>query len=750
MKKLIFLIAISFNISAATHYVSKAGSNIYPYASWETAAHSINDCVLSGPDDVLVADGTYYESNEIYLAGAMTVKSVNGADKTIVNGSGLHRCFYLTGSTIIDGFTITNGYSGAGSGVYCSSGGTINNCTISGNSATGYGGGTRNGTINNCTISGNSATGYGGGTYNSTIQNCVISGNSADDGGGVYDGTIKNCTISGNSANDGGGAYCSVYGDSTIKNCVISGNSADKGGGVYEVGGTIQNCTIIENTADNYGGGVYEVGGTIQNCTIIENTADNSGGGVYCDNDTRKIYNSIIYYNTAGNYDNIYRGDMKYSCSFPLRTDTGNIFFIPAFIDRAGGDYHLNKSSPCVNSGTNAFAPMPYDLDGNPRIMNGTVDMGAYELVPEPVSNAATHYVSKAGSNIYPYASWETAAHSINDCVLSGPDDVLVADGTYYESNEIYLAGAMTVKSVNGADKTIVNGSGLHRCFYLTGSTIIDGFTITNGYSGAGSGVYCSSGGTINNCTISGNSATGYGGGTRNGTINNCTISGNSATGYGGGTYNSTIQNCVISGNSADDGGGVYDGTIKNCTISGNSANDGGGAYCSVYGDSTIKNCVISGNSADKGGGVYEVGGTIQNCTIIENTADNSGGGVYCDNDTRKIYNSIIYYNTAGNYDNIYRGDMKYSCSFPLRTDTGNIFFIPAFIDRAGGDYHLNKSSPCVNSGTNAFAPMPYDLDGNPRIMNGTVDMGAYELVPEPVSIFYLLLWAVIYFAKRS
>jgi hypothetical protein len=40
----------------------------------------------------------------------------------------------------------------------------------------------------------------------------------------------------------------------------------------------------------------------------------------------------------------------------------------------------LRAGSPCRDSGSNAFAPSAVDRDGNPRIVNGTVDIGAYEF----------------------------------------------------------------------------------------------------------------------------------------------------------------------------------------------------------------------------------------------------------------------------------------------------------------------------------------------------------------------------------
>jgi len=59
----------------------------------------------------------------------------------------------------------------------------------------------------------------------------------------------------------------------------------------------------------------------------------------------------------------------------------------PLFLDAAIGDYRLQSGSPCIDAGTNEVVATT-DLDGNARIVNGTVDMGAYEYqvnVPAPV-----------------------------------------------------------------------------------------------------------------------------------------------------------------------------------------------------------------------------------------------------------------------------------------------------------------------------------------------------------------------------
>jgi hypothetical protein len=70
-------------------------------------------------------------------------------------------------------------------------------------------------------------------------------------------------------------------------------------------------------------------------------------------------------------------------------------------------------------------------------------------------------------------------------------------------------------------------------------------------------------------------------------------------------------------------------------------------------------------------------------------------------------------------------------------TGTGNIAIDPRFSINGyqnaclwvDGDYRLAPDSPTIDAGDPAFVPASdeRDLDGGPRVINGRVDMGAYE-----------------------
>jgi hypothetical protein len=249
-------------------------------------------------------------------------------------------------------------------------------------------------------------------------------------------------------------------------------------------------------------------------------------------------------------------------------------------------------------------------------------------------------------------------------------------------------------------------GGGAHMCT-LNACTVL-----CNVATQAGAGVGYMS--TANDCLIASNSAT-MGGGADFSTLTRCTVADNIASNVGGGTSQGTINLCIVRGNRARDGGGTWNGTVNNCLITDNTAgNRGGGAYCSGY--QYLNNCTLSANHASEGSAVYLTNGSVRNCIAYGNGPTNWAGG----------------------------GNVVCCCMTPLAPGAGNISDDPQFNDDAHGDYRLLVSSPCVNAGSNAFVTWDMDLDNNSRVMDGWVDMGCYEYVPEPTALLLALAAAAV------
>jgi hypothetical protein len=589
-----------------------------PYTNWQSAAASIQDAIdaaLPG-EVVLVSEGIYAAGarelnglNRLVINKDITVRSTKGPGQTFIVGQGAGnggtnlgngsiRCVYLGADAVLSGFTLTNGhtlYEEVGGGARCEETGVLTNCILTGNSAS-YAGGVYSGKINNCSLVGNSAlgseypvsSGGGGGAWASTLNNCTLLGNFATyAGGGAVNSTLQNCALTGNSSgNYGGGvAACSLI------NCNITGNSGLTGGGGFV--SQFTNCTIIANSADSFGG---VGGGTIINC--------------------------IVYYNTAESCSNYGSDNIAFSCTTPLPPGPGNIDALPLFINTNGwANLRLQSNSPCINVGNNDSVPEGgLDLDGNARIITYTVDMGAYEF------RGFFHYANARNENPrWPYDTWENAATNIQDAEdESQPGDtVFVTNGIYASggravsglmTNRVVIDKPITVQSVNGPNLTFIvgqgvgegatnNGDGAIRCVYMGASSVLSGFTLTNGhtrsspYSSAetdGGGAWCERYAVLTNCTITCNTADNRGGGVLSGNLNNCTLIGNSAR-FGGGAYFGVLRNCVVSRNSAYCGGGVAVSELHNCTLTGNSAlMEGGG----VWEESSLYNCIVYYNTS--------------------------------------------------------------------------------------------------------------------------------------------------------
>jgi hypothetical protein len=124
---------------------------------------------------------------------------------------------------------------------------------------------------------------------------------------------------------------------------------------------------------------------------------------------------------------------------------------------------------------------------------------------------------------------------------------------------------------------------------------------------------------------------------------------------------------------------------------------------------------------------------------VVGNRAANYAGGV---DNGYSLTNCIVYYNTASNSPNESRSAMSYCCTTPQPTVShgGNITNAPLFANLALGDFRLQSNSPCINAGNNSAVYVATDLDGNPRIVGSTVDIGAYEFQTPASTLAYA--WA--------
>ncbi len=349
------------------------------------------------------------------------------------------------------------------------------------------------------------------------------------------------------------------------------------------------------------------------------------------------------------------------------------------------------------------------------------------------------------------------------DASVNG-DTVLLADGTYTgigNYNIDFNGKSITVKSSGGAENCIIDCQQLGRGFLsYNGETVtFEGLTIKNGDAGEhnGGAIYFhhSSSSSFTDCIFASNSAN-WGGAVYyerssfSSSFTNCTFTSNSAN-WGGAVYyffsSSSLTNCTfISNSSSSNGGAIFFNhsspltTVTNCTFASNSANWGGAVYYEYSFFSSFTNCTFTSNSAVLGGAIHVKNSSSTsfssfiNCTITLNEASVQGGAIWCEiplapEDSITIKNCILWGNISPEGSEIYENEkpliITYSNIQGGHTGSGNINENPLFIN-ADNDYHLQPTSPCIDTGTAEGVPSD-DLDGNYRPIGSGYDIGAYE-----------------------
>lgn len=349
-----------------------------------------------------------------------------------------------------------------------------------------------------------------------------------------------------------------------------------------------------------------------------------------------------------------------------------------------------------------------------------------------------------------------------NSTVLSG-DTGTANDRTDNEDTIVYLGSSSTTAGSN----TILDGFKI---------TLADNHITTNTFSGA---VHVGkTTANIRNCTFIDNYNANSGGAIRGDQspanvnvirISDCTFIDNYTNINGGaiccietGVY---AYNCTFIGNLATD----Y--IPDRSPSSGTNDRQGGALFIQRTGANRVFNCVFYDNEAtDDGGAIYidEQAFNPNNthapisefgsCTITNNIADNEGQGIWLKGRTR-VTNSVIWNNSGSASDEIFihtstmSSPVVYSNIDGGLSGTGNINSDPLFYNASSNDFRFGPGSPSFNAGSNSYIlsdildldddsttteDTPYDLgylvSGSivyfPRVMDSTIDQGAYEVCP--------------------
>lgn len=434
---------------AIDYFVSSVSGNngndgLTPGTAFATIQRGIDAANFGGGDIVFVADGVYagainYSGKDVIVRST----SDNPAACIIDGGGTTIGVQFVSGEPMtatLEGFTIRNcralaafesNNSAQGGAIRIAgsiptffSQATIRNCIIRDNVAIGGGPGAAGrgagayaefggGIFEDCSFINNVATGFS----DTSLANCGVgtggAASAALNGGFVF----NNCTFTNNLSQGGtdgvnrvGSAGGAIYMDAGLLDMTLTGfygNKSNTGGAVYLTNSSFfefRNLALVNNEAtEGDGGGIVLVDSfglsPISGSTFARNLATGEGGAIYSISGSDfSVVNSIFWLNGANLGSNQIHNTGSASASYTLIqggvpgsvTDGGNnISADPQFKTNPGvgnnGNIRLKSSSPALDIGDNASVVTAVDLDGNARIFETIVDLGAYEFSPNPL-----------------------------------------------------------------------------------------------------------------------------------------------------------------------------------------------------------------------------------------------------------------------------------------------------------------------------------------------------------------------------
>jgi len=202
---------------------------------------------------------------------------------------------------------------------------------------------------------------------------------------------IEDCIVE---SNEKSGIYFESTTSPVVKNCIVRLNGKK---GIECDGGdtTIIDCWIHHNIEQGIYVHVSDAGDEIRNNTIVYNNIGKTtgAGGFYNAGAVSTNIENCIFWGNEPFADQIYRGTPTYSCIMNGTVGAGNIIDDPMFDDAADpeNDFHLLPGSPCIDAGNpdpNLYIEGEVDLDGDPRVLNDIIDMGADEYLDITIKSA--------------------------------------------------------------------------------------------------------------------------------------------------------------------------------------------------------------------------------------------------------------------------------------------------------------------------------------------------------------------------
>ena len=314
-----------------------------------------------------------------------------------------------------------------------------------------------------------------------TIIDCEKEGRAFDfhshEGAGSV---LAGLTIINGYTTNGGGISC-TNSSPTLTNCVLKNNWAKySGGGMCSSNGrpTLTNCTFSENSAYYSGGGIQNnstASPTLIKCTFIKNWAKYGGGGMQNQDDSDpKLTDCIFSQNSANNrgagMDNYKSSPILINCTFSKNLAKSN----------GGGIYNLGGKPQLTNC----------TFSENSASDNGG---GVYNLYSSVILTGCVFNNNRGNDNgggIFNSSSSPT----LTECKFSQNRANNNGAGMYIHGGTATLTNCIITANLAGADGGAINNNG---------KTVLVNSTLSGNFAtGQGGGIYTGDSGSQNILTL--------------------------------------------------------------------------------------------------------------------------------------------------------------------------------------------------------------------------------------------------------